>query len=126
MRFLGVTETCDLGAVYLRLAAAGHEVKVFIGDEKARGTLQGLVPRSDDWRRDLDWVRAVGAEGVILFEAASEGSGALQDSPRGAGSQLIGGSAFADRLETARASAQPLFEGLGWQPAPTGDSPDPP
>src|SRR4051812_26421378 len=27
MRFLGVTETCDLGALYLRLQAEGHEVR---------------------------------------------------------------------------------------------------
>ncbi|TMJ17400.1 MAG: phosphoribosylamine--glycine ligase [Alphaproteobacteria bacterium] len=124
MRFLGVTETCDLGAVYLRLAAAGHEVKVFIGDEKARGTLQGLVPRSDDWRRDLDWVRAVGAEGVILFEAVSEGFGALQDSLRGDGFQVIGGSAFGDRLENDRAYAQALLESLGLQTAATREFTD--
>jgi hypothetical protein len=28
MRFLGVTETCDLGSLYMRLLAEGREVKV--------------------------------------------------------------------------------------------------
>jgi 2-dehydropantoate 2-reductase len=29
MRFLGVTETCDLASLYLRLSAAGHDVTLF-------------------------------------------------------------------------------------------------
>ncbi len=32
MRFLGVGDYCDLGALYLRLQAEGHDVKVFISD----------------------------------------------------------------------------------------------
>src|SRR3546814_2000004 len=54
MHFLGVTETCDLGALYLRLKDEGHEVKVAISDPEAHGTLAGLVERVDDWRAELD------------------------------------------------------------------------
>jgi phosphoribosylamine--glycine ligase len=54
MRFLGMTETCDLGALYMRLAEAGHEVRISISEEEARGTLAGLVPRTEDWRGELD------------------------------------------------------------------------
>ena len=43
MRFLGVTETCDLGALYLRLIEEGHEVRVSISEPLARGTLAGMV-----------------------------------------------------------------------------------
>jgi hypothetical protein len=32
MRFLGIGDCCDLGAVYLHLIEEGHEVKVFIGN----------------------------------------------------------------------------------------------
>jgi phosphoribosylamine--glycine ligase len=125
MRFLGITETCDLGALYMRLAAAGHEVKVFVGEEKAQGTLAGLVPRSEDWRADLDWVRAAGDEGAILFEAVSEGLGALQDGLRADGLRVIGGSAFGDRLENDRAFAQEVLRGLGLQTAATREFADP-
>ncbi|HYG47238.1 MAG TPA: hypothetical protein VD846_04770 [Allosphingosinicella sp.] len=110
MRFLGVTETCDLGSLYMRLVADGHDVKVFVEDEGARGTMAGLVPRTGDWRSELDWV---GREGIIIFEAVSEGYGALQDRLRAEGYQVIGGSAFGDRLENDRAFAQELLAGLG-------------
>src|SRR5207253_9511550 len=117
MRFLGVTETCDLGALYLRLAADGHEVKLTVSWEEARGTMAGLVERTGDWRAELDWIREAGEDGIIIFEAVSEGFGALQDALRRDGFAVIGGSAFGDRLENDRAYAQQLLAGLDLQAA---------
>lgn len=117
MRFLGVTETCDLGALYMRLAEAGHEVRISISEEEARGTLAGLVSRTEDWRGELDWIRDAGDDGVVLFEAVSEGFGALQDDLRRKGFAVVGGSRFGDRLENDRAYAQSLLAGLGFQTA---------
>jgi phosphoribosylamine--glycine ligase len=109
-----VTETCDLGALYLRLQAEGHEVRISVSEPMAAGTLAGLVRRVPDWRAELDWVREAGGNGIILFEAVSEGFGALQDRLRRDGFNVIGGSAFGDRLENDRASAQALLAGLGF------------
>jgi phosphoribosylamine--glycine ligase len=117
MRFLGVTETCDLGSLYMRLLADGHEVKVFVEEPLAEGTLAGIVPRTGDWRSELGWVREAGAEGIILFEAVSEGYGALQDELRRDGFQVIGGSAYGDRLENDRAYAQEVLASLGLETA---------
>ncbi len=114
MRFLGVTETCDLAALYLRLLAEGHEVRVAISEPLAQGTLAGLIDQVADWRAELDWVRAAGRDGVILFESVSEGFGALQDDLRRDGFQVIGGSAYGDRLENDRAFAQQLLAELGF------------
>jgi len=115
MRFLAVTETCDLSALYLRLAAAGHEVKLSVSWEKAQGTLAGMVPRVEDWRAELGWIREAGDAGIIIFEAVSEGFGALQDRLRAEGYKVVGGSAFGDRLENDRAYGQQLLSGLGLQ-----------
>lgn len=114
MRFLGVGETCDLGSLYLSLKAEGHEVKVAVSEPDAQGTLAGLVTRAPDWRNELDWVRAAGAEGVILFESVSEGFGAEQDALRRDGLNVIGGSSYGDRLENDRAYAQAVLAEIGF------------
>ena len=114
MRFLGVTETCDLLALYLRLREEGHEVRVAVSEPLAKGTGAGLVDRVDDWRGSLDWV---GRDGIILFEAVSEGFGAVQDDLRQNGYRVVGGSAYGDRLENDRAFAQDLLAGLGFAAA---------
>jgi phosphoribosylamine--glycine ligase len=109
VRVLGITETCDLGSLYMRLLEEGHEVKVSISEPLAQGTMAGLVPHVADWRDELDWVREAGVGGVILFEAV--GFGELQDELRGNGFNVIGGSALGDRLENDRAYALGLLRG---------------
>lgn len=109
MRILGVTETCDLGSLYMRLIAEGHEVKVSISEPLAQGTMAGLVPRSADWRNELAWVREAGADGIVLFEAV--GFGPLQDELRRDGFNVIGGSSLGDRLENDRGFALGLLQG---------------
>ena len=109
MRILGVTETCDLGSLYMRLIAEGHEVRLSISEPLARGTMDGLVPHAEDWRAELDSVRQAGDLGIIVFEAV--GFGALQDELRREGFNVIGGSAFGDRLENDRAFALRLLRG---------------
>ena len=78
MRFLGIGDLFDLGALYLRLLAEGHEVKVHVGNPLCHDTLAGLVERTDDWKRELGWVREPGENGIILFENVAEKRGALQ------------------------------------------------
>jgi phosphoribosylamine--glycine ligase len=113
MRFLGIGDYCDLGALYLRLIEEGHEVKVFIGNPLCRGTLAGLVARTSDWRDELAWIRAAGQEGILLFENVAKNRGALQDDLRKQGYWVVGGSAFGDRLENDRAYAQQLLSATG-------------
>lgn len=114
LRFLGVGETCDLGALYLALQREGHEVKVSVSDPLADGTLSGMVERASDWRAELDWLKTGPDLGIVLFESVSEGFGALQDELRNQGHHVIGGSAYGDRLENDRAHAQALLSGLGF------------
>jgi phosphoribosylamine--glycine ligase len=118
MRFLGVGEAADLAALYLRLAEDGHEVKVFIGYSLCQDTLAGLVERVADWKAELDWVRAAGTEGCILFENVGAGYGELQDRLRRDGFNVIGSSAYGARLENDRAYAQRILADLGLSTAP--------
>jgi phosphoribosylamine---glycine ligase len=117
MRFLGIGDSCDLGALYLRLVEGGHEVKISIAEPLAQGTLAGLVPHAEDWRAELDWIRAAGDDGIIVFENVAQGRGALQDDLRRDGFHVIGGSAFGDRLENDRAFGQGVLAELGFPTA---------
>jgi len=118
MRVLGIGDTCDLGALYLRLVQEGHEVRVSIANPLCHGILAGLVARTDDWHRELDWVRGGGRDGIILFENVAKERGALQDALRRDGYQVIGGSAYGDRLENDRAHAMEVLAGVGMSIAP--------
>ncbi len=113
MRFLGIGDTCDLAALYVRLVGDGHAVKVWISEPLCHGTLAGMVERTPDWRDELDWVRAAGPDGVILFENVAEDRGALQDALRRDGFIVVGGSAYGDRLENDRAFGQAVLREIG-------------
>jgi phosphoribosylamine--glycine ligase len=118
MRFLGIGDSCDLSALYLRLIAEGHEVKVYIAEPLCRGTLAGLVTQTADWRNELDWIRAAGDEGMILFENTAKSRGELQDRLRREGYFVIGGSSYGDRLENDRAFAQEVLQKIGLSTCP--------
>jgi len=101
--------------MYLRLMEEGNEVKVAVSEPLAQGTMAGLVPRVQRWEDELDWVRA-DTRGIILFEAI--GFGELQDRLRLEGFNVIGGSAFGDRLENNRDYALNLLAQSGLNVAP--------
>jgi phosphoribosylamine--glycine ligase len=118
MRFLGIGDSCDLSALYLRLLAEGHDVKVHIAEPLCRTTLAGLVTQATDWRAELDWIRAAGSRGIILFENTTKSRGELQDQLRREGYCVIGGSGYGDRLENDRAFAQEVLQKIGLSTCP--------
>ncbi|WP_375411614.1 hypothetical protein [uncultured Bradyrhizobium sp.] len=101
----------------MRLLADGHEVKVFVADPLAQGTMAGLVEHTSNWENELDWVKAAGEDGVILFENVAQARGELQDTLRKDGFHVVGGSAYGDRLENDRAFAQRVLADIGLQTA---------
>lgn len=124
MRILAVTETCDLASLYMRLVADGHAVRVHVSDDSARGTGAGLFERIVDWRAALPWIRKAGKDGIIVFEAVSDGLGPLQDQLRRDGYHVIGGSTEGDRLENDRAYAQGIMAKCGLAIAPVHEFDD--
>jgi len=124
MRFLGIGDSCDLGSLYRRLIGDGHDVKVYVDSALCRGTLAGIVPQTPDWRQELQWVAEAGQDGIILFENVAGGRGVLQDLLRSDGYNVIGGSAYGDRLENDRGYAQEVLRGLGLNIAGTRSFPN--
>ena len=115
MRFLGIGEDGDLGDMYHRLELAGHEVRMYIESAGARDVYAGMVRHTADWRAELPWIRSAGTDGIIVFESAARGID--QDRLRAGGFQVIGGSAFGDRLENDRLFGQQQLEGHGLRTA---------
>src|SRR3954452_1588145 len=113
-RFVGTGDAWNLGALYVRLLADGHEVKVHVADPLAQGTMAGLVEHTPNWENELGWV---GNSGIILFENVAQARGELQDRLRRDGFRVVGGSAYGDRLENDRAFAQRILADQGLQTA---------
>jgi phosphoribosylamine--glycine ligase len=111
MRILGVGQHNDLGDMYMRMLARGHEVRVHIADADSSDILEGLVARSACWEDDLAWVGKGDDEGLVLFEGT--GWGETQDRLRGEGYRVVGGSALGDRLEIDRVYAQSVLADVG-------------
>jgi phosphoribosylamine---glycine ligase len=112
VRVLGIGDDHCLGALYLRLIEEGHAVRVSVAHPESQDVMAGLVERCGaDWRAELDWVRAAGGDGLIVFETARHG--AEQDALRAEGFHVVGGCAFGDRLEEDREYGQRLLQGLG-------------
>lgn len=117
MRILGIGEDHCLGDLYRRLGDEGHEVRVHVACPESHGVMAGLVTRCEDWRAELDWVRAAGDDGVVVFETACHGL--WQDQLRRDGFHVIGGSAWGDRVETDRDYGQQVLRDAGLRTAAT-------
>ena len=117
MRFLGIGDTCDLNALYKRLVEDGHEVRVSVTEPLCHGVMAGIVTRVDEWRDHLGWIREAGPDGIVLFENVSYERGGLQDELRADGYNVVGGSAFGDRLENDRAFGQSVMAAMGLRTA---------
>jgi phosphoribosylamine--glycine ligase len=119
VKVLGIGNYDDLGSIYLRLVAEGHDVRVHVAAEDSRDVLVGLLAFEPDLHAGLAWV---GRDGLILVEDL--GWGELQDRLRAEGRHVVGGSAFGDRLEGDRAFGQAFLRELGMTtlPAHTFDS----
>jgi phosphoribosylamine--glycine ligase len=117
MKFLGIGEYCDLGAMYIRLIEAGHEVKVYVENADYHDVYAGMLTFTSDWQSELEWIRQAGSNGIIIFESATKGS--IQDTLRRDGYQVIGGSAFGDLLESNRKYGQQILQEMGMPIAKT-------
>lgn len=91
-----------------QLKKEGCQVKLYIEDESRKDCFDGIVEKTDDWRKELDWV---GKDGLIVFDDV--GYGKAQDDLRKSGYNVVGGSAIGDKLEKDRNYGQKIFSACG-------------
>lgn len=114
MNILCISKDLSIGPMAIRLKKEGHAVRLFVEDEKDRDNLEGLIEKTEDWKKELDWV---GKDGLIVFDCV--GFGEDQDSLRGEGFSVVGGSAFGDRLEHDRQFGQKILSLAGVEIVPS-------
>lgn len=114
MKVLFVSGELIAGDVVCRLKQEGCDVKLFIKDESRKDCFENMVEKTNDWKKELDWV---GKEGLIIFDDV--GYGKVQDELRGNGYTVFGGSKESDRLEKERSFAQDIFSKNGIGKIPT-------
>jgi len=103
-RVLFISGELIAGDLAYRLKNEGCEVKLYIEDKSRKDCLDGMVEKTDDWKKELKWV---GKDGLIVFDDV--GYGKIQDDLREKGYQVIGGSEGGDKLELNRSYATKIF-----------------
>jgi phosphoribosylamine---glycine ligase len=105
-KFLFVSWEGLIGDIAWQVVKEGHEAKLWIQNSEERGIAEGFVPKTDDWRREVDWADVVVFDDVL-------GMGALAEELRHAGKPVVGGSPYTDRLEDDRAFGQQELKSVG-------------
>jgi len=89
----------------------GHDVKYYIEAESDKEIGDGFVPKTDDWRAEVEWAD------VIVFDdiwvGSDIGTGRLANELREQGKAVVGGTPNTDHLEEDRGYAMEILEGHG-------------
>jgi phosphoribosylamine--glycine ligase len=84
----------------------GHEVRYFIESAAEQQIGDGLVEKTANWEKDVDWAD------VIVFDDVL-GQGAKAQALRQQGKAVVGGTAFTDQLEDDRTFGQNILKKYG-------------
>ncbi len=98
-RFLFVSEGALISDICWQVSKEGHDVKYYIGDKTEADIADGFVPKTDDWKKNIDWAD------VIIFDDVL-GMGTKAEQLRQKGKKVIGGSTYTDLLEDDRSFGQ--------------------
>ena len=82
-----------------------HEVKCFVQSKEDADVYDGFLEKCDDWKKFVDWAD------VIVFDDIGFGDDA--DKLRKEGKPVVGGSAYADKLEDDREFGQSELNAAG-------------
>lgn len=99
MKFLFVSYDALINDIAWQVKKEGHEVKYYIQNESAKDVADGFVPKTDDWKQEVDWADCIVFDDVL-------GMGELAEGLRKKGKKVVGGTAYTDRLEDDRTFGQ--------------------
>lgn len=105
-RFLFVSNEALIIDTAWSVKREGHDVRFFIQNEEEADIGDGFVPKTRDWKADVDWAD------VIVFDDVL-GRGRDADALRKRGKAVVGGTPFTDRLEDDRAFGQEIMKSSG-------------
>lgn len=97
--FLFISYDALITDIAWQVVKEGHAVKYFINTDYAKEIGDGFVPKTDDWRQEVDWAD------VIVFDDVL-GHGELAHELRQQGKAVVGGTPYTDRLEDDRSFGQ--------------------
>ncbi|MCA9399126.1 MAG: phosphoribosylamine--glycine ligase, partial [Candidatus Omnitrophica bacterium] len=106
MKFLFVSYDGLINDIAWHVSKEGHDVKYFIKNREAKDIADGFVPKTDDWKKEVDWAD------VIVFDDVL-GHGKLAQGLRKKGKLVIGGTEYTDRLEDDRTFGQEELKKFG-------------
>jgi phosphoribosylamine--glycine ligase len=86
-------------------------VRYYIEAESDKGIGDGFVPKTDDWRAEVEWADVVVFDDIWVGSAV--GTGALARELRDRGTAVVGGTPNTDRLEADRGYAMEVLEDHG-------------
>lgn len=104
--FLFVSNWALITDVAWHVAKEGHNVKYYIENSADKDIGDGLMPKTDDWKKEVDWAD------VIIFDDVL-GQGKKAQELRKQGKYVIGGTPYTDRLEDDRAFGQEELKKAG-------------
>ena len=105
-KFLFVSYEGLIGDIAWQVVKEGHEARLWIQNPEERGIAEGFVPKTDDWKKEVDWADVVVFDDVL-------GMGTLAEELRARGKPVVGGSPYTDRLEDDRGFGQQELKNAG-------------
>ncbi|WP_435346255.1 phosphoribosylamine--glycine ligase [Haloarchaeobius sp. HRN-SO-5] len=99
------------GDLAWQVSKEGHDVRYYIDAEQDREIADGFVPKTSDWRADLDWADVVVFDDIWVGDEV--GTGRLAEDLRAEGHAVVGGTPSTDRLEDDRGYAMSVLESNG-------------
>ncbi len=105
-KFLFVSYNALISDMAWYVYKEGNEVKYYIKDRGDKDSADGLVPKVDNWEKEVDWAD------VIVFDDVL-GMGTWAEKLRSKGKLVVGGTAYTDKLEDDRGFGQEELKKYG-------------